>query len=189
MFYNRNNGEYQRITSLSWVCAKSYTTHTHSKMHTQPLGYGKRFGGQLPNFVACRESWSQVCFDWWSEPITSHACVWARDTIDFLNSPRHHTHTHLSLCWHITDDLNREGGLSGIEYHILGALLSVPITLCRLLPYSMYSIIKMNQIHSRCVAACLVIHESLIIFCLHFLCLPELDIYFWTWSTSFAACF
>lgn len=83
----------------------------------------------------------------------------ARDATDIDPLPL----THLSLCWQNMDDLNTEGRLSQIRYHILAAVVSVSITLCRLLLCSTYSIIKMEKIHSRCCGL-LASSERLMIF-------------------------
>lgn len=102
-------------------------------------------------------------FDWWLQLMSSQAYVTGTWCTDIDPLPL----THLSLCWQNMDDLNAEGRLSQIRYHILAAVVSVSITLGRLLLCNTYSIIKMKQIHSRCCGL-LANSERLMIFPLVF---------------------
>lgn len=118
---------------------KSHVQYAHTVLRN-----GKRFE-RAPLFGSQRLQESST-FDWWLQLMSSRAYVTGTWRTDIDPFPL----THLSLCWQNMDDLNTEGRLSQIRYHILAAVVSVSITLCRLLLCSRYSIIKMKQIHSRC---------------------------------------
>lgn len=125
-------GNMKRITSVCFQYAHTVLRNS-KRVETAPL-----FGSQ----------WLQESstFDWWLQLMSSRAYVIGTWRTDIDPLPL----THLSLCWQNMNDLNTEGRLSQIRYHILAAVVSVSITLCRLLLCNTYSIIKMKQIHSRC---------------------------------------
>lgn len=125
-------GNMKRITSVCFQYAHT-VLRNGKRVETAPL-----FGSQR-----LQES---STFDWWLQLMSSRAYVIGTWRTDIDPLPL----THLSLCWQNMNDLNTEGRLSQIRYHILAAVVSVSITLCRLLLCNTYSIIKMKQIHSRC---------------------------------------
>ena len=114
-------------------------------MNTLCWGTVKGLRQHPPRFGSWRLQESST-FDWWLQLMSSRAYVTGMWCTDIDPFPL----THLSLCWQNMDDPNTEGRLSQIRYHILAAVVSVSITLCRLLLCNTYSIIKMKQIHSRC---------------------------------------
>lgn len=120
-----------------YLCVLSRQKVIHN-IHTWPTGYCKRFAAQCLNCLGWKYSLNQVCFDWWSQSLTRLSFV-----------------THISLLTQYRWPKHRgQKVYQGSGTAFLAAFMSVSITLCRLLPYSTNSIIKVNHIHSRYVAAC-----------------------------------